>query len=154
MRHVVSRVMGRRQKGRGHGRLGVQVGHPGGRQVAQVTHGQRRHVVPELVVRRRRGVGDRRDPGRRRAVGRAPLIVVVVVTTVVVVVGVDGVAGPVEPQQLLDREGRALRHLSVRSHRGECDATSRCLRQPASSAQVYDVHALIQDCRFRGDFLA
>ena len=116
------------------------------------------HVVPELVMGRRGRVGDGRDAGRRRTLGRAALVVVVVVVIVVVVAAAsgaaaaaDGVAGPIEAEQLLDGEGRALRHLRVRARllkRRDDDATT-CLR-PASSAQVDDVHALIQDCRFFG----
>lgn len=93
--------MVRRQEGRSDGSLGVQVSHPRGREVAQVAQraqvvGERRHVLPQFVVRRRGSVGNRWDARRRRALGRAPVGVAI---------------GAIEAQKFLDRERRSLRHL-------------------------------------------
>lgn len=106
MRHVRVRVrVRRRQKRRRDGRVRVQVRHPRRRQIAQIAQvaqvvRQRGHVLPELVMRRRRRVRHRGNTRLGRTLGRGPLTPIP-----------GSGPGPIQAQQFLDREWRSLRHL-------------------------------------------
>lgn len=95
-RHVM------RQEGGGDGGLGVEVGHPGGGDVVVRVHVRHEPLVRMVVVRMVRVVW-----GRRR---RRVLLLLLVVDGD----GADGRRGRVaEAQQLLDGEGRPLRHCAA-----------------------------------------
>lgn len=149
---IVSQMMGRMwvwrwQKGRRDRRLGIQIRHSRGHvgQVSAQVIGQWGHVVPQLVMGCAGRVRNRGDPRGWRTLGRAALWL-----TGGVRVDAPVACGPIQAQQLLNGEGRALGHLALGHHLAQEVAVAHLLGQEVKTTTAARVDDAVVVVALRG----